>query len=76
VLVLAGDLDTNTPLHAARAAAAHFSSAVLVRVPNVGHTPLTVDPTGCAAAIAASFVQTLRPGATTCLRRIPPPHVG
>jgi pimeloyl-ACP methyl ester carboxylesterase len=75
VLVLAGDLDTNTPLRAAREAAAHFPSAVLVRVPNVGHTPLTGDPTGCTAAIAASFVQRLRPGATACLRRIPPPRV-
>jgi pimeloyl-ACP methyl ester carboxylesterase len=72
VIVLAGDLDSNTPLIAARKAASRFRGARLVRVPNVGHTPLATDATGCVGSIVAGFVEKTRIPPTTCLRRISP----
>jgi pimeloyl-ACP methyl ester carboxylesterase len=70
-LVIDGELDTNTPLSAARRAAAQFPGARFVAVPNVGHTPSS-DRTGCADSLVARFIRTHALGDTSCLARIPP----
>jgi pimeloyl-ACP methyl ester carboxylesterase len=70
-LVIDGELDTNTPLAAARRAAAQFPGARFVAVPNVGHTPSS-DPTGCADSLIARFIRNRTLGDESCLSRIPP----
>jgi pimeloyl-ACP methyl ester carboxylesterase len=73
VLVLAGDLDANTPSLAGRQAAAQFRRATFVEIPNVGHTP-TDSP--CAAALAARFIATLTVSRRACAGTGAPPPVG
>jgi pimeloyl-ACP methyl ester carboxylesterase len=70
-LVIDGELDTNTPLAAARRAADQFPGARFVAVPNVGHTPSS-DTTGCADSLVARFIRTHALGDESCLSRIPP----
>ena len=55
VLVLSGDLDTNTPAAAGREAARQFPSARFLEIPNVGHTP---ESSPCAVALALRFIAT------------------
>ncbi|MFE2722164.1 alpha/beta fold hydrolase [Kitasatospora sp. NPDC059327] len=71
VLVLSGDLDTNTPAANSRLAAAQFRDSVFVSVPNTGHIP-EMDSTGCAVTVATTFIRTGGPGDTSCLAAIPP----
>ncbi len=55
VLVVSGDLDTNTPAPSGRMAARQFPNARFVEIPNVGHTPETSP---CGVALALRFVAT------------------
>jgi len=54
-LVLAGSADLRTPASDARAVAARIPGARVVTVPNVGHSVLGADPSGCAKAAIAGF---------------------
>ena len=62
-LVLNGNADLRTPATDAAAVAARIpGGAQLVTVPNVGHSVLGQDPTGCAgAAISGFFTGTVTP---------------
>ncbi|RBQ16708.1 alpha/beta hydrolase [Spongiactinospora rosea] len=71
VLVLSGELDTNTPVPQGREAAAQFPSATFVEVPSAGHVP-TEEDSGCAARLAATFIRTGSTGDRSCLKSIPP----
>jgi pimeloyl-ACP methyl ester carboxylesterase len=71
VLVLSGDLDTNTPTEEGRLAAGQFRHATVVEVPNVGHVA-EKEPSGCAAGIESAFIRDLRVGDMSCLAGIPP----
>ncbi|MEV8634035.1 alpha/beta hydrolase [Streptosporangium sp. NPDC051023] len=71
VLVLSGDLDTNTPVTQGRLAAAQFPSAAFVEVPSAGHVP-TWEETGCAARLVSTFIRTGSTGDRSCLKSIPP----
>jgi pimeloyl-ACP methyl ester carboxylesterase len=71
VLVVSGDLDTNTPTAEGRAAAAQFRRGGVLEVPNVGHIAER-EPSGCVAALETRFIRTGRTGDTGCLSRIPP----
>ncbi|RKS68181.1 TAP-like protein [Actinomadura pelletieri DSM 43383] len=71
VLVVSGDLDTNTPTEDGRLAARQFRRATVVEVPNVGHVP-EKEPSGRVAGIESAFVRNLRVGDTSCLADIPP----
>ena len=70
VLVLSGDLDTNTPTEEGRQAARQFRDARVIEVPNVGHVPETASR--CPAAILTHFIRRLHVGDTSCLNDIPP----
>jgi pimeloyl-ACP methyl ester carboxylesterase len=71
-LILAGDLDSNTPVASARRALRErFAHGPVVIVPNAGHTPIGTDATGCAATLAFEFLDRGAVGGTACLRRIP-----
>lgn len=73
VLVLSGDLDTNTPSAMGRQAAAQFPNGRFAEVPNVGHTPSDV---ACGAALGLRFVKTLRANLRACAGTgTPPPFV-
>ena len=63
-LILSGTADTRTPVSDAAAVAARIPGAQLITVPNVGHSVLGSDRTGCAGAAIAGFF-TGR-GATQC----------
>jgi pimeloyl-ACP methyl ester carboxylesterase len=56
VLVLAGREDLRTPLENQRRAAAQFPSARVLPVPNVGHSVLVSDTSGCAVRGLTRFV--------------------
>lgn len=57
-LLLTGQEDLRTPVEDARRVAARLGpSAQLVEVPNVGHSVLGGDPTGCATGALAAFLQ-------------------
>lgn len=71
VLVLSGDLDTNTPEANSRRSAAQFRHSTFVSVPNAGHVP-ELESTGCTLAISTHFIRTGEPGDTSCLAAIPP----
>ncbi|MFF0413079.1 alpha/beta fold hydrolase [Kitasatospora sp. NPDC004745] len=71
VLVLSGDLDTNTPEANSRLAAAQFHRSTFVSVPNTGHVP-EMDSTGCALGVSTHFIRTGEPGDTSCLAAVPP----
>jgi len=57
VLVLSGDLDTNTPPLARRQVARRFRHATWALIANAGHTPTAGS--ACAGRLAMRFVQTL-----------------
>jgi pimeloyl-ACP methyl ester carboxylesterase len=69
VLVLSGDLDTNTPPLAGRQAARRFPHATWALVADAGHVPTAGS--ACAARLATRFVTTLtaRPNACATFRR-------
>ncbi|MFE6049177.1 alpha/beta fold hydrolase [Kitasatospora sp. NPDC056446] len=71
VLVLSGDLDTNTPEANSRLSAAQFRHSAFVSVPNSGHVP-EMESTGCTLDISARFIRTGEVGDTSCLAQIPP----
>ncbi|WP_331743621.1 alpha/beta hydrolase [Kitasatospora sp. NBC_01300] len=71
VLVLSGDLDTNTPEANSRLSAAQFRRSAFVSVPNSGHIP-EMESTGCAVDISTHFIRTGTVGDTSCLAHIPP----
>ncbi|MFF4625157.1 alpha/beta hydrolase [Nonomuraea jabiensis] len=74
VLVLSGDLDTNTTSSNGVAAARQYRNAKWIEVPNSGHTP-DDEPTGCVRGIIRTFLRDQRTGDTGCLSRIPPGQV-
>lgn len=74
VLVLSGDLDTNTPEANSRQSAAQFRHSSFVSVPNSGHLP-EMESTGCAVAISGHFIRTGQVGDTSCLVQVPPVRV-
>ncbi len=66
-----GDLDLITPMSAAEQIAADWPGAVLVRFPNVGHTPVLQTP--CALTVVREFVQTLAVAdPEVCAAAVPP----
>ncbi|MFI6869507.1 alpha/beta hydrolase [Nocardia sp. NPDC050406] len=71
VLVLSGDLDAITPDLNGQRAASRFPHARFVSVPNVGHVP-DLAPGGCVTGIVTNFLRTGDPGATDCVRTVPP----
>jgi hypothetical protein len=73
VLVLAGDLDANSPTPAGRRIAAQFPRATFVEIPNAGHTP--TSRSSCAMNLALRFIATLRVHARACARTGAPPRV-
>lgn len=72
VLVLAGDLDTNTSPGTARDTAAAFPGATFVPVRNTGHVTATEDLDQCASLLVRRFVRTLDAGDTSCAAERPP----
>jgi len=56
VLVLGGREDLRTPLEDQRRAAGQFPSAQVLAVPDAGHTALSSDVSGCAAAGVLAFL--------------------
>jgi len=72
VLVLSGDLDTNTPAPSGRVAARQYPNASFVEIPNVGHTPETSP---CGLALALRFVTTHAVNARACAGTGAPPPV-
>jgi pimeloyl-ACP methyl ester carboxylesterase len=75
VLVLAGDLDTLTPVAQADMAAAAFPSSREVVVHNNLHITAQWDEDHCASEIVRRFVRELDPGDTTCAERTPEIHL-
>ena len=73
VLVLAGDLDANTPTPGGREAAARYPRATFVEIPNAGHTPDAYSP--CALALAQRFIRTLAADPRACAGTGEPPPV-
>ena len=73
VLALTGDLDTNTPTSAGRAAAAQYPRSTFVEIPNAGHEAASTTP--CAAAVARRFVRTLTARPDACDNTGAPPPV-
>ncbi|WP_316528225.1 alpha/beta fold hydrolase [Kitasatospora brasiliensis] len=71
VLVLSGDLDTNTPEVNSRLSAAQFRHSAFVSVPNSGHVP-EMESTGCTLEISSHFIRTGEVGDTSCLAQVPP----
>ena len=56
VLVLAGREDLRTPLEDARRTAAQYPDAIVLPVPDVGHSVIGTDPTSCAVTRMAAFL--------------------
>jgi pimeloyl-ACP methyl ester carboxylesterase len=56
VLALSGTLDMRTPTANAASVVAQFPQGHLVVVPGVGHSVLTVDPSGCAAQAVKTWL--------------------
>ena len=73
VLVLAGDLDANTPTAGGQEAAARYPRATFVEIPNAGHTPDAYSP--CALALAQRFIRTLAADPRACAGTGEPPPV-
>jgi pimeloyl-ACP methyl ester carboxylesterase len=57
-LILSGDDDLRTPYEQALAIAAGYSDAQLLRVPDVGHSTVSEDRTGCARNAMIEFLVT------------------
>ena len=64
-LALSGDFDVYVPTSWSQMVADEFPNSTLVSVAGTGHTPLGWSY-GCAERIAATFVETLHVGDTTC----------
>ncbi|MCP2341286.1 pimeloyl-ACP methyl ester carboxylesterase [Actinomadura rupiterrae] len=75
VLVVSGELDTNTPTEEGRQAARQFPHSTVIEVPNTGHVAEDHDPTGCTSGIETAFIRTRQAPATTCLTKLPAPPV-
>ena len=72
VLVLAGDRDSRTPVAGAAGVAARFPHARLLIAPNVGHSVLGADLTGCAEKAVMDWMN----GSATTPKRCPrSPHI-
>ncbi len=56
VLALSGSLDMRTPTAQAAAVVSQFPQGHLLVVPGVGHSVLTVDPSGCAATAVKTWL--------------------
>jgi len=63
VLVLEGDRDIRTPVPNGAAIAARFPQGHLLVVPGVGHSVLTMDPSGCSAIAVISWITGSTPAA-------------
>ncbi len=63
-LVMSGDLDVYVPTSSSQVVADEFPNSTLVSIEGAGHTP--TDYSDCALQIAATFVETLSVGDTTC----------
>lgn len=70
-LVIAGAIDSNTPLENAELAAAGLSSATLVAFPSTGHFPAHQGGNPCALTVLAAFVSD--PTATVDTSCVPAP---
>jgi pimeloyl-ACP methyl ester carboxylesterase len=57
-LILSGEDDLRTPYEQALAIAARYSDARLLRVPDVGHSTVSEDRTGCARKAMIEFLAT------------------
>src|SRR5262249_22248349 len=56
VLVISGRQDLRTPLESARRTLAQYPGGKLLAVPSAGHSVLSTDGTGCAAAGVERFL--------------------
>ncbi|MGK5627999.1 alpha/beta fold hydrolase [Streptomyces sp. URMC 123] len=74
VLVLSGDLDSNTPDANGRKAAAQFRDSRFFSVRNMGHVP-ELELSRCVTGVSSRFISTGSTGDTSCLRALPPIHV-
>src|SRR5919109_123565 len=63
VLVMSGDLDSNTPIEQGRRAAAQFRHPTFAVVTNAGHTPAK---TPCGVALGLRFLRTLHVNPRRC----------
>ncbi len=57
-LILSGDDDLRTPYEQDLTVAAGYSEAQLLRVPDVGHSTVSTDQTGCARKAMIEFIAT------------------
>ncbi|MBA3306982.1 MAG: alpha/beta fold hydrolase [Thermoleophilaceae bacterium] len=72
-LIINGADDLRTPVESARAVAAMLPRSRLLVLPGIGHSALSVDPTGCAARAYARFLNGGRPPARCRgVRRVTP----
>jgi pimeloyl-ACP methyl ester carboxylesterase len=55
-LILSGDQDLRTPYEQALTIATTYSDATLLRIPDVGHSTVTDDQTGCARRAMIAFL--------------------
>jgi hypothetical protein len=69
VLVVAGREDLRTPLEDARRTAAQYPDADVLAIPDVGHSALGTDETGCAVRGVTGFLA--GEAATNCARGTP-----
>jgi pimeloyl-ACP methyl ester carboxylesterase len=72
VLVLAGDLDANTPSSAGRQVARQFPRATFAVIPNAGHTPTDSQ---CGLQLGLHFVATSTVRANGCAGTGTPPPI-
>ncbi|GGV28769.1 alpha/beta fold hydrolase [Streptomyces spectabilis] len=71
VLVLSGDLDSNTPDASGKKAAGQFRDSRFHSVRNMGHVP-ELELSRCVAGVSSRFIRANDPGDTSCLRSLPP----
>jgi pimeloyl-ACP methyl ester carboxylesterase len=63
-LVMSGDLDVYQPTSSSQIVADEFPNSTLLTIAGAGHVPMGYS--GCARQIAATFVETLQTGDTSC----------
>ncbi|MCI3935035.1 alpha/beta fold hydrolase [Streptomyces sp. AN091965] len=71
VLVLSGDLDSNTPDASGKKAAKQFRDSRFHSARNMGHVP-ELELSGCVVGVSSKFIRSNTPGDTSCLRSLPP----
>ncbi|WP_107059037.1 alpha/beta fold hydrolase [Streptomyces sp. NRRL B-1347] len=71
VLVLSGDLDSNTPDASGKKAAKQFRDSRFLSVRNMGHVP-ELELSRCVTGVSSHFIRANTPGDTSCLRALPP----